>query len=343
MGKFFTLLSLPLVFSLSACSGEVEEPERVLSFRNAEIYQGKVFAGNENEAFTGVITDFPISSVNVSPLVGLAASANQVTGDSSTHKYMLQGSILTMVHGAGGYAICQAKFMEGYLHGSMSCNTASNNLPILEATYQQGQLDGPFIIYSLKNENHNKLAEGNLVNGKIDGEFIGYGLITSKPVLIQNLKLGQAMGSFKRYSDDANNHLILEKSYDQGVIDGSVVAYSIETGKLILERTYEQGTLHGNEKQYDAETGELTLERSYIYGTAGGAEREYDPNTGELIRSVYIDDVGTIENPDDINIEECVESWIDFHNQGKEEPLLWRYDVLHELRGRCAAGESPEA
>lgn len=293
MKKTLALLGMPTLFILSACSSEAEEPaesERVLNFRNAEIYQGRAYAGDENEPYTGLITDFPISAMPVKKIVDLASVAGGIAGDPTTHSYMLESSILSMLQG-GAPALCNARFSAGYLHGRAECNT-NNNLPLLDATYVDGRLNGHVALYSLKDGDGNKLAQVEIINDKFVGEFIVYGAITSQPVHIEPMDNGFTDGLLRKFSDNEYNNLILERNYE--------------------------------------------------YGTPAGVERTFDPETGVLISSKYVHQWGEFDNPDDIDLDSCAQSWVDFYNGQSEEPLTFRYDELNELRQRCAEGDRPE-
>lgn len=266
--------------------------ERLLSFRNAQIYNGRIFAGNENEPFTGIVNDFPMTIAPIEPVKILIKEVRGVTQDTSTHHFITRDS-WTAGSQRGGLIACNGGFKDGYIHGQLFCFSLSDGLPILDANYYDGQLNGPVVVYSLKDAEGSKLLEAEFVNHKVNGGLTAYGFNSSNTVFVSEWTDGVLDGMMRAFTDDENNYLTVEKELE--------------------------------------------------YGEAAGVERRYDSATGELISSVYNHRWGVIENPNNIDLDACAQSWVEFYNSESEEPVLFRYDELDELRSRCAEGDIPGA
>lgn len=264
--------------------------ERLLSYRNAQMYYGQMFAGNENEPFTGLVSGFPVFILPYTPINNLVLQA-AVEGDDSTQRVMIM-AIAASSQG-GGYSRCDGGFRDGFPHGRTVCYRISDSLPIFEVHYNEGALNGPAVVYSFKNTDAHVLHEANFVNNQLDGPFVIYGRESSKPVATGVWSNSAIDGLYRRYADNQQNN-------------------------LIQEQRYEFGELEGEERRYDADTGDLTS-------------------------SAYNHQWGVIENPNNIDLEACALSWVDFYNDQSEEPLLFHYDRLIELKSLCAEGETPDA
>lgn len=183
------------------------------------------------------------------------------------------------------------------------------------ARFQSGYLNGRA---ECNTNNNVPLLDATYVDGRLHGNVTVYSLKD-----MEGNKLAQA--------DIINDKLSSE-----------VIIYGINTSQPIHVEPIVDGSTHGVLRNYtDDQNHNLILERNYEYGSPAGTERAFDPDTGALISSKYVHQWGEIDNPNDIDLDSCAQSWVVFYNSESEEPLVFHYDELNELRGRCAEGDRP--
>ncbi|MDR1994903.1 hypothetical protein [Azonexus sp.] len=274
---------LPLIFTaflLSSCG------EEVLDFRNAQINNGSVYAGNSNKPFSGKVTNVPVGTVfngqkGYAKLVSVANTAikySQVVsfdGPVIFLKSIHDDSWICDAHSSDGAldgkAVCkiakseilriEAKFSGGNLEGPISLNNQNGTKPVLEAFFKAGVPDGKMKIYSNANGNliHTAIWDAGVLNGEEEGFDESTGNRTLRATLVN----GTYDGEFTRFAPDGKT-LLLKINYSNGLLNGEFEGFDPEKGIKEIRR-YANGKLHGLAQAWDM-SGKLLGERTYENG-----------------------------------------------------------------------------
>ena len=87
---------------------------------------------------------------------------------------------------------------------------------------------------------------------------------------------------------------VIEKTYQQGKLNGKTKRWDDRTGQLIEEKQYKLGKLNGLQREWDTDTGKLIKEVTYKNGIPSSARKQYDGKTGELNVVEYLDHHGKL-------------------------------------------------
>lgn len=238
----FRSISLMLLsaFALAGCF------DKVLDFRNAEISNGRLYEQGANEPFSGKVTNVPYFKLPTAPLMTAYTIVSNVTQDGSYRDTFFAGRLMTALAlggGGNGGLLCDLGFKKGQPDGQASCTLPHSDSPFVTMNFEQGALEGPVKISSLKNGKVT-VAEARYKNNAIDGEFIVNHPETGKLLATSNWKAGKLHGPEENYSL-ATGKLVFKGTYVDGLIDGEAVKYSDE-GAEIMRSTYQNGQLVQN-------------------------------------------------------------------------------------------------
>lgn len=230
---------LPLTLApilLSACS------DKVLDFRNAQINNGAVYAGNSNTPFSGSLTNVPAKTF-------LVTNPGYTKLMSVVFK-VVQASI--MRDDAGMLSICDVHADDGVIDGKAVCKKEKSDTIRIEAKYSGGVLDGSF---SLHDE-------------------------TGKNIVVEaSFNKGEPDGRMKIYNP-ASGKLIHTVTWSAGVLDGEEEGFDVETGNRILHATFVKGAYDGDFTQYASDGKTLIFKGNYSRGQLNGEVSRFDPKTG---------------------------------------------------------------
>ncbi|KVS34312.1 hypothetical protein LGN07_09980 [Burkholderia cepacia] len=227
---------------LAGCKGDV------LEYRNVQIVNGKVYAGNANTPFSGKVTNVPVSDI-----------LNNQTG----YQLMMQNSALVVPEayrdGISSMAIhqflCDTKVTDGILDGDVTCKAPQSDTVRMKMSFSSAALTGSMQIFD--NTGDRTVLDVNFSNGKPDGTEKVYYAPTKQ--------------------------LIGEFPWKHGWLDGTVKTYDGKTGNTLLEAHYENGAANGEMIRYAPDGNRVIYRASFANDKLDGAEDRFDPNTGEPV------------------------------------------------------------
>lgn len=227
---------------LSGCKGDA------LDYRNTQIVNGKVYAGDANSPFSGKVTNVPVPDI-----------LNNQPG----YQRMMQSSAYVVPEayrdGISPMAIhqflCDAKVTEGILDGDVVCKAPQSDTVRMKMSFSSAALTGSMQVFD--NTGDRTVLDVNFSNGKPDGAEKVYYAPTRQ--------------------------LIGEFPWKHGWLDGTVKTYDGKTGNTLLEAHYENGAANGQMIRYAPDGKRVIYRSSFSNDKLDGAEDRFDPNTGELI------------------------------------------------------------
>lgn len=230
-----TLVTIAIATALVGCS------DNLLDYRNAEMSNGLIYSAGENQPFSGKVTNVPFNVLPTKDLGRMLQLATNASKDQSLSQLFMVSSIASLTGSSSQSAVlCDLTAAEGYIMGTASCFTISGRHKVMEVDYNNGNVDGSVIFYSLKDESGSKLAEANFASGKMDGDLKIYGKNSGKLVAQSHWRGGVADGQEKIYSDETQE-LIWAASIVNGKYDGEVKEFDPSSGDLIKTTIYSNG------------------------------------------------------------------------------------------------------
>ncbi|QFS37632.1 toxin-antitoxin system YwqK family antitoxin [Burkholderia cepacia] len=231
-----------IVTLLTGCKGDV------LDYRNVQIVNGRVFAGDANTPFSGKVTNVPVSGI-----------LNNQTG----YQQMMQSSAYVVPEAyRGGISsmaihqfLCDTKVTDGVLDGDVVCKAPQSDTVRMKMSFSNAALTGSMQIFD--NTGDRTVLDVNFSNGKPDGTEKVYYAPTKQ--------------------------LIGEFPWKHGSLDGTVKTYDGKTGNRLLEARYENGTANGEMVRYAPDGKRVIYRASFANNELDGAEDRFDPDTGELV------------------------------------------------------------
>jgi antitoxin component YwqK of YwqJK toxin-antitoxin module len=252
-------LVLCITFSamLSACGN------RVLDYRNAQINNGKIYAGDSDTPFSGKLSNI---------LSGAILDRQQGYSKSVEFSYMAS-------------PVCDVHVKDGVLDGDAKCKAINTDTVVMEMTFRHGTLDGDFVVYDKTGENH--LVEAAFKKGMPDGKVKTYSPTTYKLVHLTRWDNGTRSGDDETY-DPNTGGLIFNAPYTDGKLDGEVRKYSPDGKQLIHRNTYVDGIEQGPEDAYDAATGKHLGHAVWDVGKPNGDYTQWDLQ-GNVVKHITYD------------------------------------------------------
>ncbi|CAN2526825.1 toxin-antitoxin system YwqK family antitoxin [Burkholderia pseudomallei] len=227
---------------LAGCKGDV------LEYRNVQIVNGKVYAGDANTPFSGKVTNVP---------------APDILNNQQGYQRMMQNSAYVvpeayrggidsmMIHGL----LCDVKVSDGMLAGDVACKAAQSDTVRLKMSFSDAALTGSMQIFDSSGDR--TVLDANFSNGNPDG-----------PEKIYYAPTKQLIGEFP---------------WKDGRLDGVVKTYDGKTGNTLLEAHYENGAANGEMVRYAPDGKRVIYRASFTNDKLDGAEDRFDPNTGEPV------------------------------------------------------------
>ncbi|WP_226257450.1 toxin-antitoxin system YwqK family antitoxin [Burkholderia cepacia] len=207
---------------LAGCKGDA------LDYRNAQIVNGKVYAGDANTTFSGKVTNAPYGVV-----------FNQQPGMDR----MI--SVLEAGRGFGLYqTICDATVKDGELNGDVACKTPASDTVLLNASFDDAALSGEMKIYGT--DGKIVIVSASFKHGQPDGKEEQVLPATQKTIRVVHWDEGKLDGESKAW-DSKTGELAAEAHYSKGVLNGDFYSRTISTGQqpFIVKGVFHDGKFTG--------------------------------------------------------------------------------------------------
>jgi hypothetical protein len=264
------LALLPLAFAsvlLSGCG------DKMLDFRNAQINNGKVYAGDANTPFSGKLTNIPSNSILTSQQ-GVQRLASFVGDLGNVAPY----------GGAVPYSVCDVSIHDGAPDGEVICKPEQSETAIVKGKFTNGVVDGPYTVYD--KTSNNKTIEATFRNGTLDGKVTVYSLKTEKAVVTANWDAGVLNGEEEAF-DEATGNRVLHATFVNGKYGSELTRYAPDGKQIIYKANFVQGQHEGNEESFDPQTGKMTGQTHYANGKLDGVVRHWNADGSLLDEKTY--------------------------------------------------------
>lgn len=240
---------------LVGCKGNV------LDYRNAQVINGKVYAGKADEPFDGRLTNLPEGKLLLaSP--GFFKIANLIDGVQTNFKARVPA------------ALCDVDIKAGYLDGKAVCKLPESSIVGYEMTFKSGVLEGEFLAYAPTKDN-DRISSVTFDNGRANGEQKIQNIVTKNVVAILHWQQGVKVGIQQDF-DPATGNLIGESRTDEeGMADGEVFAKTPD-GVVYYKARYSHGKKDGVEETFDKTTGKPISRIEWKDGKQDGSAKEWD-------------------------------------------------------------------
>ncbi|KVG12476.1 hypothetical protein WJ25_06635 [Burkholderia thailandensis] len=176
--------------TLSGCKGDV------LDYRNAQIVNGKVYAGDANTPFSGKVTNVPASNIlnNQQGYQRMMQNSAYVVPEAYR-----DGINSMMIHSL----LCDARVSDGMLAGDVACKAAQSDTVRMKMSFSDAALTGPMQIFDSSGDR--TVLDVSFSNGKPDGTEKIYYAPTKQLIGEFPWKHGWLDGTVKTYDGKTGN------------------------------------------------------------------------------------------------------------------------------------------
>lgn len=309
--SLLTLSIAAVSLLLSGCG------DKILDYRNAQINNGKIYAGDGNTPFSGLVTNAPFNQVLMSQR------------GFGTAMQVFNAAIKGPAPGLYNAALCDAHVRDGLLDGKATCKTPQSDVVRAEASFSDGTLKDTLTI----NDEDGKtvLTSVSFVDGQPDGkqEMRKPGIHTL--VHVMHWDHGRPNGEEEGFDENTGNR-ILDANLVNGKLDGALIEYGPDGKQVIHHVKFVQGAKDGVEELFYPDTGKPRQNGEYVHGQLTGTAKAWDPD-GRLVFERDYKDGSKI--PDSPELIACIEHMI---NDVKDasDGSIGREDVA-----RAACRENP--
>lgn len=242
--------------------------DKTLDFRNAEINNGKVYAGDANTPFSGKVTNVPAGTILGSQR-GFGKLLNTVNHVRPT----------TTLGDMGMTSLCDAEAGDGVLNGKTVCKTAQSDTVRIEMNFSGGVLDGSFVVHDQNGSN--TFVAQSFKDGEPDGKMKLYSPRTGKLVHTATWEAGVLNGEEEGFDETTGNRILIA-TLAGGKYQGEFTRDAPDGKQVVYRANFVDGQLDGDEESFDPQTGKMTGQAHYTNGKLNGVARAWDAN-GKLI------------------------------------------------------------
>ncbi|AGZ28033.1 toxin-antitoxin system YwqK family antitoxin [Burkholderia pseudomallei] len=292
--------------------------DKTLDFRNAEISNGKIYAGNGNDPFSGKVTNIPYNQI-FADIDGLGKA---------------QRAFLTVVkaNDAVNYqAVCDAYAHDGLRDGKVICKLPNSNTTEIETSFKDGNLAGDFKLYD--RDGSTILNSVSFMDGQPDGKQEIYSPRNHKLVHVVHWSKGVLDGEEEGFDEDTGNR-ILHANWTNGQRDGEYAEYAPDGKQVIHHVNFIRGAKDGVEELFYPNTGKPRQSGQYVNGQVTGTAKAWDPD-GRLVYERDYENGQKI--PDSPELIACIEHVINDVKEASDQ-TIGREDVA-----RAYCRENPNA
>lgn len=362
------LSSLVAVLALAGCKGDM------LDYRNAQFVNGKVYAGNANEPFSGKLTNVPDRVLLIEQagfqltgkLASIALADSVPAAERNAQSFLGTSGAATLLP----RAMCDVQINDGLPDGKAVCKTPQSEMVRIETSFKHGALDGSFTLSG--GQDNGPLMEVTFRNGQPDGTQKVYGWTNHKLVHTFPWSSGVASGTEEAF--DTNTGAVVKRAtFVNGKYEGEVIHYASDGKQVTILATYSNGKLNGAYKEWDV-SGTLVVDKTYSDGVQVGADgsnlgaciNDWDnayralpghrafpppelrqqweascqtgkhPSTSNLPQSGLTVVSSTQSNPDG-----CIDAWTVAYRHENGDDAIVTADQLDEWRSWCKEGKRP--
>lgn len=216
-----------------------------LDFRNAVVSNGKIYAGKSNTPFTGRLTNLPMGRMRVGSIGTFIKVVGSATKDTAYTEAITMSALSVAVNNFDSAILCNVSMVKGVLNGGSTCQIGTQGMPLVKMSFKQGVVDGKATVYALR-KGGKGIAEATWVNGRMEGPSVIYSPKTGKLVHRTAWKEDKPVGVEEAF-DENTGVLTFKATLNNGLYDGEANTYSPE-GKMTARVIYREGAVVENTK-----------------------------------------------------------------------------------------------
>ncbi|WP_051120948.1 toxin-antitoxin system YwqK family antitoxin [Paraburkholderia caledonica] len=293
--------------------------DKVLDFRNADINNGKVYAGDSNTPFSGQVTNVPFNHVLMSQ------------PGFSTAMQIFNTAVKIPVPGLYNVALCDVHVRDGALDGKTVCKTPQSDTVRAEASFSAGVLTDMLTVND--EDGKTALTSVSFVDGQPDGKQEMHRPGTHQLVHVLHWSHGRPDGEEEGFDPDTGNRT-LHATLSQGKYDGDFTEYAPDGKQVTHHVKFIHGAKEGVEELFYPDTGKPRQYGQYANGQLTGTTRAWDPDGRLVYERDYVNGAKVPDSPELIG---CIEHVInDVKDAGD-------YTIGREDVARAYCRENPNA
>lgn len=286
--RLLALLAVSTLLALVGCS------KPILDWRNAQVSNGLIYAGDANTPFSGTVTGVPSQFLFTNGGFGLRSQGlAKLLGEAGSG---VQQDVFFKLYDKFDNINCTASVRKGYVNGKATCQLTKSGEEFVRANFSDGVLNGKFTYFNPDRPDQ-KMVEGNLSNDQPDGAEQVYSVATGKLILKTNWSTGKYDGDVTVF-DASSGKVTLEGSWKDGKQDGTWKQYSQDGKHLTSNTHYKNGLREGVAEYFDPDTGSrVGLDDKWINGNLNGERKIWDKN-GALLKDEIYDNGNLVKSKD---------------------------------------------
>ncbi|AOJ02237.1 hypothetical protein WS70_10710 [Burkholderia mayonis] len=337
------LSSLVAALALAGCKGDV------LDYRNAQIVNGKVYAGDANKPFSGTLTNVPSGIVleSQSGFRKVVASIERVL-PALTYDYVRSVGIdyFPTDLRIPVPVYCDTHVDNGILDGNAVCKAPNTDNVRLEMAFKGGRPDGQLTIYTPDGVSQ-KLATIAFRDGEPDGRQEIYSPTTHRLVHASNWTKGAPEGQEEGFDENTGNRILIA-TYVNGQVNGPFTRYAADGKQITYRAIFVNGKPEGTEETYDPMTGKLTGRAEYTNGLLNGTVKRWNADGKLVYEKDYQNGQESLPAP---AVTACLDRrYTAFYRSGdlrenvnSEQRNRWEAECKEESRGSASSTRRSES
>ncbi|MGA3845159.1 toxin-antitoxin system YwqK family antitoxin [Ralstonia nicotianae] len=322
-------LTNPVILLTLAASLLMAGCGKPLDFRNAQINNGKIYAGNDNSPFSGKVTNVPYSQI-FQDTDGL---------DKAQRAFLLA----VKDNGAINYqVVCDLQAHDGLRDGKVVCKLPNSDITEIETAFSDGELDGDFKLYA--KDGRTVLNSVSFTQGQPDGKQEMYSPRNHKLIRVAHWSKGVPNGEEEGFDESTGNRT-LRANWSNGQLDGELFEYAPDGKQVIHHVKFVRGAKDGVEELFYPDTGKPRQYGQYVNGQLTGAAKAWDPDGRLVYDRDYKAGVMVSDSP---ALSNCIANMMnDRRLKEAQDVMILREDVARatcrELPNVNASAAAPSA
>lgn len=245
-----------------------------LDYRNAQINNGLIYSGSNNQPFSGRVTNVPESFIR--PNSGyntFISNMNEMLKITKADKNAFWGRTLS----------CDVEVDDGYISGDVSCHQLNTRALRYTAQYDAGIMDGDMQVFAL--DGSKTIAKASFKNDLLDGSATIFSPNNGQPLQLKNYKNGKPDGKQENY-DEATGNVVYRQQSKDGLTVGNVETFNAQ-GNITKQIPYDDGVPHGLAYEWDANNSRMIGLTTFDHGVKTGESKTWSPDGSLISDYVY--------------------------------------------------------
>ncbi|KPB94883.1 toxin-antitoxin system YwqK family antitoxin [Pseudomonas syringae group genomosp. 3] len=302
-----------------------------LDYRNAQINNGLIYSGSNNQPFSGVVTNVPENFIR--PNSGyntFISNMNEMLKTAKADKNAFWGRTFS----------CDVEVEDGYISGDVSCHHPNTGALRYTAQYNAGKMDGDMQIFAL--DGRKTIAEASFKDDLLDGSATILSPNSGRPLQLKNYKNGKPDGKQENYDETTGNVVYRQQSKD-GLTVGNVETFNAQ-GNITKQIPYDDGVPHGIAYEWDASNSRMIGLTTFDHGVKTGEGKTWSPD-GSLISDYVYERNAIVEDklrPAQASTNTCLNSLTDNFRKANGGSSSINADQIKKWESSCGTNNDAQ-